>query len=65
MPASTCGTWPACEASYVNPFVYLELTCLVWVFNNQENGTNWPEGGEIEIIEGANTVQRNLYSAHT
>ncbi|XXG94258.1 hypothetical protein Hte_000512 [Hypoxylon texense] len=36
-----------------------------WAFNNQENGTNWPEGGEIEIIEGANTVQRNLYSAHT
>ncbi|KAI1761104.1 concanavalin A-like lectin/glucanase domain-containing protein [Hypoxylon sp. FL1150] len=36
-----------------------------WAFNNQDNGTNWPEGGEIEIIEGANTVQRNLYSAHT
>ncbi|KAI0176071.1 concanavalin A-like lectin/glucanase domain-containing protein [Hypoxylon sp. FL1284] len=36
-----------------------------WAFNNQNNGMNWPEGGEVEIIEGANTAQRNLYSTHT
>ncbi|KAK7704902.1 hypothetical protein SLS64_008250 [Diaporthe eres] len=28
-------------------------------------GPNWPDGGEIDIIEGANMVYRNLISAHT
>ncbi|ODA76355.1 hypothetical protein RJ55_08201 [Drechmeria coniospora] len=28
-------------------------------------GTNWPHGGEIDIIEGANTAHQNLISAHT
>ncbi|KAI2635392.1 concanavalin A-like lectin/glucanase domain-containing protein [Xylaria nigripes] len=36
-----------------------------WAFNNQENGTSWPAGGEVDIIEGANTAQRNLFSGHT
>ncbi|KAI2602855.1 glycoside hydrolase family 16 protein [Hypoxylon sp. NC1633] len=36
-----------------------------WAFNDQDNGNNWPVGGELEIIEGANTAQRNLFSAHT
>ncbi|KAI1185740.1 concanavalin A-like lectin/glucanase domain-containing protein [Nemania serpens] len=36
-----------------------------WAFNNIENGSFWPTGGEINIIEGANTAQRNLFSAHT
>ncbi|KAI0008572.1 glycoside hydrolase family 16 protein [Xylariaceae sp. FL0662B] len=36
-----------------------------WAFNNADDGANWPVGGEVEIIEGANTVQRNLFSAHT
>ncbi|KAI0852586.1 glycoside hydrolase family 16 protein [Daldinia vernicosa] len=36
-----------------------------WAFNNQENGAEWPSGGELDIIDGANTAQRNLYSAHT
>ncbi|KAI1102166.1 glycoside hydrolase family 16 protein [Jackrogersella minutella] len=36
-----------------------------WAFNNQDDGSNWPEGGELEIIEGANTADRNLFSAHT
>ncbi|XDG07103.1 hypothetical protein ABKA04_006718 [Annulohypoxylon sp. FPYF3050] len=36
-----------------------------WAFNNQQNGTDWPTGGELEIIEGANTAERNLFSAHT
>ncbi|KAI5866784.1 concanavalin A-like lectin/glucanase domain-containing protein [Durotheca rogersii] len=35
-----------------------------WAFNNQD-GTTWPEGGELEIIEGANNAHRNLFSAHT
>ncbi|TQS32179.1 hypothetical protein Golomagni_07512, partial [Golovinomyces magnicellulatus] len=28
-------------------------------------GPNWPYGGEVDIIEGANNVHRNLISAHT
>ncbi|KAI0160412.1 glycoside hydrolase family 16 protein [Xylariaceae sp. FL1272] len=35
-----------------------------WAFNNQDDGTLWPVGGELDIIEGANTAQRNLFSAH-
>ncbi|KAI1381921.1 glycoside hydrolase family 16 protein [Hypoxylon crocopeplum] len=36
-----------------------------WAFNNEDNGAHWPTGGELDIIEGANTAQRNLFSAHT
>ncbi|KAI0593865.1 glycoside hydrolase family 16 protein [Biscogniauxia sp. FL1348] len=36
-----------------------------WAFNNQDDGEDWPVGGELDIIEGANTAQRNLFSAHT
>ncbi|KAI0404332.1 glycoside hydrolase family 16 protein [Xylaria palmicola] len=36
-----------------------------WAFNNEGNGSRWLTGGEIDIIEGANTAQRNLFSAHT
>jgi hypothetical protein len=28
-------------------------------------GPDWPSGGEIDIIEGANIVYSNLMSAHT
>ncbi|KAK6819703.1 Pex12 amino terminal region-domain-containing protein [Apiospora arundinis] len=44
-------------------------TCGVWpafwAFNNDQNGAKWPLGGELDIIEGANTASRNLISAHT
>ncbi|KAI1281168.1 glycoside hydrolase family 16 protein [Xylaria sp. FL0933] len=33
-----------------------------WAFNN---AGNWPSGGEVDIIEGANTAEKNLFSAHT
>ncbi|GAW26306.1 putative glycoside hydrolase family 16 protein [Rosellinia necatrix] len=36
-----------------------------WTFNSEGNGSFWPKGGEVDIIEGANTAQRNLFSAHT
>ncbi|KAI0457780.1 glycoside hydrolase family 16 protein [Xylaria acuta] len=36
-----------------------------WAFNNEENGSLWPMGGDIHIIEGANTAEMNLFSAHT
>lgn len=32
----------------------------VWLY-----GPNWPDGGEIDIIEGANMAYRNIISAHT
>lgn len=28
-------------------------------------GTDWPNGGELDIIEGANTAHQNVISAHT
>ncbi|KAK7744833.1 hypothetical protein SLS62_009995 [Diatrype stigma] len=36
-----------------------------WAFNNEADGANYPAGGEVDIIEGANAVERNLFSAHT
>ncbi|RYO92003.1 hypothetical protein DL764_008206 [Monosporascus ibericus] len=36
-----------------------------WAFNAWDGGINYPAGGEIDIIEGANTAGRNLISAHT
>ncbi|KAI0429856.1 glycoside hydrolase family 16 protein [Xylaria sp. FL1042] len=33
-----------------------------WAFNN---AGHWPSGGEVNIIEGANTAEKNLFSAHT
>lgn len=32
----------------------------VWMY-----GPNWPNNGEVDIIEGANTAHKNLMSAHT
>lgn len=32
----------------------------VWAY-----GEEWPEGGELDIIEGANTAHKNIISAHT
>lgn len=28
-------------------------------------GPNWPDNGEVDIIEGANTALKNLMSGHT
>ncbi|RYP53888.1 hypothetical protein DL768_001200 [Monosporascus sp. mg162] len=36
-----------------------------WAFNARDGGINYPAGGEIDIIEGANTAGRNLISAHS
>lgn len=33
---------------------------IVWMF-----GPDWPNDGEIDIIEGANMAYQNLVSAHT
>lgn len=38
----------------------------VWAFNNADGGANnSAAGGEIDIIQGANTAEWNLMSAHT
>lgn len=37
----------------------------VWALNNANDAKNWPEGGELDIIEGQNDAQRNLFAAHT
>ncbi|EMR61696.1 putative endo- -beta- protein [Eutypa lata UCREL1] len=36
-----------------------------WAFDNEDGGANYPAGGEVDIIEGANAAERNLISAHT
>ncbi|KAI0132030.1 concanavalin A-like lectin/glucanase domain-containing protein [Xylariales sp. AK1849] len=36
-----------------------------WAFNNANNGINYPLGGEVDIVEGVHTTQRNLFAAHT
>lgn len=36
------------------------MRILVWMY-----GPNWPRGGEVDIIEGANMAYDNLMSAHT
>ncbi|KAI0972644.1 glycoside hydrolase family 16 protein [Xylaria arbuscula] len=33
-----------------------------WAFNNEGQ---WPAGGEVDIMKGANTAQKNTFSAHT
>ncbi|KAI1298913.1 glycoside hydrolase family 16 protein [Xylaria venustula] len=33
-----------------------------WAFNNEGH---WPAGGEVDIMKGANTAQKNSFSAHT
>ncbi|KAH8197118.1 hypothetical protein TruAng_008723 [Truncatella angustata] len=35
-----------------------------WALNNQY-GNVWPTGGEIDIIEGQNDAETNLFAAHT
>jgi len=39
----------------------LKLTFVaVWMY-----GPDWPNNGEVDIIEGANTALTNIMSAHT
>ena len=64
MPPSQCGLWPACKSHFL-PYSGLPETIdtnqdTVWSY-----GTNWPHGGEIDIIEGVNTAHQNIISAHT
>lgn len=66
MPGSVCGAWPACKLfSLPTPVLLAHPTVVlthpvVWMY-----GPDWPNGGEIDIIEGANMAYDNLMSAHT
>lgn len=66
MPGSDCGAWPACEFSppalsvLHNSYPGADRDSLVWMY-----GPNWPNSGEIDIIEGANQAYQNLISGHT
>jgi hypothetical protein len=61
MPDSTCGVWPACKYSKLAAkSVTSNLIPTVWMF-----GPNWPNSGEIDIIEGVSRNTENLMSLHT
>lgn len=61
MPPSQCGLWPACKLpSYTTPHQPPLTRFPVWTY-----GSDWPKGGELDIIEGANTAHNNIISAHT
>ena len=50
MPGGICGTWPACElfiCSERREDMCADTVHVVWSF-----GPDWPDGGEIDIIEG-------------
>lgn len=49
MPDSTCGSWPA-----------------FWLLGVGEDGkTEWPQAGEIDILEGVNDYTSNAVTLHT
>jgi hypothetical protein len=49
------------------PFVILSDSsqCGVWPAFWTANLTNWPNGGEIDIIEGVNNQKKNSFAFHT
>ncbi|KAM3515260.1 hypothetical protein MY11210_001153 [Beauveria gryllotalpidicola] len=53
------------EGLFVADFLHMPPSqCGVWPAF-WAYGPNWPNSGEIDIIEGANTAHRNIISAHT
>lgn len=69
MPPSQCGLWPACKSPGTTPLCHnphIQFTTdkmhTVWAYGSS---SSWPEGGEIDIVEGANTAHHNIISAHT
>lgn len=64
----TCRRLSAASGQRVSRplFFYAYLLSLthvvVWSYGSS---SEWPQGGEVDIIEGANTAHHNLISAHT
>ncbi|KIJ63521.1 glycoside hydrolase family 16 protein [Hydnomerulius pinastri MD-312] len=55
-----CGTWPAVW------YYSLSLSRVQHpLISLQELGANWPDEGEIDIVEGVNNQSPNLSSMHT
>ncbi|POR36233.1 Putative endo-1,3(4)-beta-glucanase, partial [Tolypocladium paradoxum] len=48
------------EGLFIADFLHMPPSHCVWTY-----GTNWPNGGEVDIIEGVNTAHQNVMSAHT
>lgn len=57
-PGGICGTWPACGC-HCDPTRY-RADGVGWTL-----APNWPNNGEIDILEGANSATQNLMSLHT
>lgn len=60
MPGSICGTWPACKFSLHWSREFETDVVIVWTV-----GPDWPNNGEIDIIEGVNTQTHNGVTLHT
>lgn len=61
MPGGICGTWPACKFPSNSELDHFSLTTdLDWLV-----GPNWPNEGEIDIIEGVNANANNAMTLHT
>ena len=39
--------------------------CGTWPAIWEVEGANWPNGGEVDIVEGVNTATQNTVSLHT
>lgn len=62
MPGGACGTWPALLVFYhpVLGAVSTDHPPFSWTV-----GPNWPNSGEIDIIEGVNQQSQNDMTLHT
>lgn len=58
LPERQCGIWPACK--YLHRYWGLTNLAKGWTL-----GDNWPNNGEIDILEGVHENNENLASLHT
>lgn len=54
------SSWTPQLAAWKDQQLTRVIRSTVWSY-----GSDWPNGGEVDIIEGANTAHNNLISAHT